>query len=412
MHHSSKQTYRARWVMPIDGDPIPNGMMIVQSGRIASIGSFQDSKVEGDVIDLGDVAILPGLVNTHTHLEFSDLTKPVGHTGMELADWIREVITTRGMVDHETRQQNVLKGHAEATASGTQLIADIVTTPMETIAPNTIAFAEVLGLSQERGDERMSQAERHLANNTSPDSRCDVAAISPHAPYSTPLPLIERCVQVAKQRKTTLAMHVAESPAERELLTNGSGPFAESLRTLGLPIEAFFPWTKANPVSHLIQLLAKSPRALIVHGNDLSETEIEQVKSHPNCSIVYCPRTHHFFQHSNHPVVELLAAGINVAIGTDSRASNPDLDLWGEIQHLLKHRPDLNPTDVLRMATANGADALGRSATHGRLAAGMPANFITVATSADRVDQLWSDFSSSSVSSSSMSSAARPAPQS
>lgn len=401
--------------MPIDEAPIPNGMMIVDSGVIASIGSFQDSKIEGELIDLGDVAILPGLVNAHTHLEFSDLAKPAGHVGMELADWIREVITTRGMVDHQTRQQSVLRGHGEAIASGTQLIADIVTTPMETIPANTIAFAEVLGLSQERGDERMAQAEEHLANNASPDSRCDVVAISPHAPYSTPLPLIERCVQIAKQLNTTLAMHVAESPAERELLSNGSGPFADSLRTLGLPVETFFPWTEANPISHLIQLLAKSPRALIVHGNDLTESEIEQVKSHPNCSIVYCPRTHHFFQHSKHPVAELLAAGINVAIGTDSRASNPDLDLWGEVQHLLKHRSELNPTDVLRMATANGADALGRSATHGRLAAGMPANFITVATEADRVDQLWSDFSTSSVTTSSVSSvssAARPAPQS
>ncbi|PHQ35541.1 chlorohydrolase [Rhodopirellula bahusiensis] len=391
--------------MPIDGDPIPNGMMAVDSGIVTSIGSFQDSQVEGDLVDLGDVAMIPGLVNAHTHLEFSDLTNPVGHPGMELADWIREVIKTRGMVDTATRQQHILKGHAEAIASGTQLIADIVTTPLTAIPSNTIAFAEVLGLSRERGDERMTQAELHLRNAAAKDLPDDSAAISPHAPYSTPLPLIERCVQHAKQYKTTLAMHVAESPAERELLSQGSGPFAESLRALGLPVEKYFPWPAASPLIQLIDTLAKAPRALIVHANDLNETEIQHVATKRNCSVVFCPRTHHFFQHSEHPVAKLQAAGINVALGTDSRASNPDLNLWREVQFLLNHRQELAPASVLEMATLNGAHALGRSATDGSLKVGMPANFITVATKADRADQLWSDFSSSS-------STARPAPQS
>ncbi|WDQ18335.1 amidohydrolase family protein [Rhodopirellula sp. P2] len=404
MHHSSKQTYRARWLLPIDGDPIPNGMIVVDSGIMTLIRPFQDSQVEGDLVDLGDVGILPGLVNAHTHLEFSDLAQPIGQAGMELADWIREVIATRGMVDTDTRQKHVLKGHAEATGSGTQLIADIVTTPLETIPRNTIAFAEVLGLSQARGDERMAQAEQHLEKNASPDLQRRPAAISPHAPYSTPLPLLNRCIETAKRLQVLLAMHVAESPAERELLNHGTGPFAESLHALGLPVDQFFPWAAPSPLVHLIDLLGEAPRTLIVHGNDLNESEIQRIASHPNCSVVYCPRTHHFFGHSQHPVAELQAAGINVALGTDSRASNPDLNLWSEAQHLLRHRQDLSPTQVLRMATANGAEALGRSTTHGRLAVGMPANFITVATQADRVDQLWSDFSSNS------SSSARPAP--
>lgn len=372
---------------------------------MTSIRPFDDSQVEGNLVDLGDVAILPGLVNAHTHLEFSDLAQPVGHAGMELADWIREVIATRGKVDTSSRQLHVLQGHAEATASGTKLIADIVTTPQAIIPNNTISFAEVLGLSQDRGDERMAQAEQHLGHVPQPDSLFDSAAISPHAPYSTPLPLIKRCVTAAQQHGAPLAMHVAESPAERELLSHGTGPFAESLHALGLPVKKFFPWPVTSPLMQLIDLLAEAPRALIVHGNNLNETEIQRVAAHSNCSVVYCPRTHHFFQHAPHPVAELLAAGINVALGTDSRASNPDLNLWGEVQHLLRHRTDLSPMEVLRMATANGADALGRSTTHGRLAVGMPANFITVPTRANRVDQLWSDFSSASVSAS-----ARPAP--
>ncbi len=119
-----------------------------------------------------------------------------------------------------------------------------------------------------------------------------------------------------------------------------------------------FPWGQAATY-HLIKLLAAAPSALLVHSNYLRDNEIELIAKHPSMSVVYCPRTHHFFGHPPHPVEKLLRAGVRVALGTDSLASNPDLSIWEEVRWLLHHRQDLNPFDVLKMATLAGAEALG-----------------------------------------------------
>ena len=181
---------------------------------------------------------------------------------------------------------------------------------------------------------------------------------SPHAPYSTTRGMIETCVGEAIRTRKPIAMHVGESEAERELLTSGEGPFADSLRALGVWRSGLFPWGD-TPYEWLIDCLGKAPIGLVVHANHLNDTEIERLSSYPHLSVVYCPRTHAFFRHPRHPVAEMLRRGVNVAIGTDSRASNPDLSVWGEVQYLLSHRGDLDPTTVLEMATLRGARSLG-----------------------------------------------------
>jgi cytosine/adenosine deaminase-related metal-dependent hydrolase len=215
------------------------------------------------------------------------------------------------------------------------------------------------------------------------------AAISPHAPYSTPWTLIRSCVELARAQDRPLAMHVAESPDERELLLHGSGPFADSLRSIGVWQEGLFPWGP-QPVTELIRMLGRAPRGLIVHGNDLQVDEMDALAGYPNLTVVYCPRTHDFFRYPPHPVGQLLAVGVRVALGTDSRASNPDLSVWGEVQFLLKHRSDLDPHAILTMATVNGAQALGRPELGG-LCEGNVAKFGVVASRAPSVDCLYGD---------------------
>ncbi len=122
------------------------------------------------------------------------------------------------------------------------------------------------------------------------------------------------------------------------------------LRSLGVWRDDLFPWGD-DPFGLLIDRLSNAPRVLLVHGNDLNDAEIHCLQNHPNITVVYCPRTHDFFEYDKHPVDRMLAAGIPVALGTDSRASNPDLNLWREVQFLLQHRSDLAPDEVIRMAT-------------------------------------------------------------
>ena len=394
----STELLTARWVVPIQGDPINYGWIRRQGQTVVEIGS---GPIGSEATDLGDVAILPGLINAHTHLEFSMFDHPVGKPGIQLADWIHEVIQTRGATTAKDRASAIEKGMIESAKAGVRLIGEIATPPIQYPAIDSamemIHFGEVIGLSSQRSGERYDAALVHAASVKSESKQSRQThwpAISPHAPYSTLPDTIDRCVDWSAQHQRPLAMHVAESPSERELLACGTGPMAESLKRLGVFDASLFPkqnMTGESPFVHLIDQLSGCDRGLLIHCNDLRQAEIEVLSQHSNLSVVFCPRTHHHFGFDRHPISLMIEAGINVALGTDSRASNPDLSLWGEVQFLLNHRTDLDPTAVLAMATRNGANAVGRNDL-GRITVGSQPGLITVATEASTADQLYRDF--------------------
>lgn len=384
MIKSHSQVLSARWVVPVTSEPIHGGWVKVENGCVVALGAGTPS---APYRDLGDVAILPGLVNAHTHLEFSDCQEPVGDSGISLSKWIGQVVTTRVASNESHRRAAIDCGIRELAQTGTCLVGEIATTPCQypadTHGVDLISFAEVLGLNSSRGSERLAAANTHLGFDSS-------RGVSPHAPYSTSLETIDACLDLVVKQSRPLVMHVAESPDERELLEAGTGPFAEALRSMGVWQDDLFPWP-GNPFLSLIERLARAPRSLMIHANDLRTSEIEALAAHPHITVVYCPRTHHFFQYDEHPVAEMLAHGVRVALGTDSRASNPDLNLWNEAQFLWRHRSDLQPASVLEMATWSGSQALGRS-NLGSIGPGSLAKLGTVRTTASRVDDLYRDF--------------------
>ncbi len=369
--------------MPVSQPPIHGGWIRLAGDTIREM--VQGPPPPG-AEDLGDVALLPGLVNAHTHLEFSDCRRPIGKPGTPLHQWIGQVIAARGETTDEEKQQAVARGLRESRSAGVALIGEITTPPCQYPAeashPHLVTFAEVLGLDPDRANCRIEAARHHV-------DRHHLAGWSPHAPYSTTIETIEFCVEDSATSGRPLAMHVAESPAERELLSCGTGPFSESLRQLSVWRDGLFPWGK-DPLVSLIDRLSKAARVLLVHGNDLQPNEIQHLSEHSHLSVVYCPRTHAFFGYDRHPVAQLLASGVRVAIGTDSRASNPDLNLWREVQFLLKHRADLAPQKVLEMATTAGADALAVPAA-GRIEVGCRPGLGCVATMSATIEGVYDD---------------------
>ncbi len=357
--------------------------MRIEGDRVLEVGS---AAVPAGAEDLGDAVLLPRLVNAHTHLEFSDLPEPIGGAGIALHDWIGKLILARQTRSPESQRLAIEAGTREVFESGARLVGDIATPPSDCTdgfpGLEIISFAEVLGLDPARAAERLEAAVTY--SQTYP-----TAGFSPHAPYSTTLATVSRCLDYARRFDRPLAMHVAESPAERELLELGQGPFAESLRQLAVWRDGIFPWGD-QPLLTLIDLLAQAPRALLVHGNYLSDDEIARLSKHQNLTVVYCPRTHHFFRHDRHPVDRMLAAGVRMALGTDSRASNPDLNLWSEVQYLLNQRIDIAPVDVLKMATIGGADALGYQDI-GRIAIGCRPGLGYVATTATTAEGVYEE---------------------
>ncbi|TWT82694.1 Aminodeoxyfutalosine deaminase [Planctomycetes bacterium CA13] len=377
---SSTTVTTARWILTVSGPPIYRGWIRTDGQQILEVGS---GKPPSAAVDLGDVAILPQWVNAHTHLEFSDLQKPIGEAGIALWDWIGQVVEARKGSNADRKAKAISAGIAESAAAKVCLVGEISTLPCEypksDQAVEWVAFAETIGLSPSRSAERFATASEYVAHVQN-------AAVSPHAPYSSTPELIDRSIQLATRYGCPVAMHVAESPAERELLCTGSGPFADRLKAMGVWQQGVFPWG-GEPFEELIHRLAKAPRSLLVHGNDLRSNELDKIARHSNMTVVYCPRTHAFFGYTPHPVAELLRRGVPVALGTDSRASNPDLDLGGEVRYLLEHRQDIDPADVLRMATLHGANALGRKDL-GRIEVGCLAKLAVVESTTTEADEV------------------------
>jgi cytosine/adenosine deaminase-related metal-dependent hydrolase len=187
---------------------------------------------------------------------------------------------------------------------------------------------------------------------------------------------------LSKQFDAPLAMHLAESPDEIELLASGSGLFVDLLRDFGAWQEG--PGARWPRILNYLQQMAHAPRALVIHGNYLAHEEIEFLAQQAaTMSVVYCPRTHHYFRHAPYPLTRMIESGVRMALGTDSRASNPDLDLLAEMRFVRDHHSQLSAQMVVALGTIDGARALGLANRVGTLSAGKLANLVVVQPSAD-----------------------------
>ncbi|MGQ0635529.1 MAG: amidohydrolase family protein [Planctomycetaceae bacterium] len=373
----------ARWVLPVDGPPLERGVVEIEGGLITAL----HSKPPGpNAVDLGSVALIPGLVNAHTHLELSDVDAPLPFAG-SFTDWLGSVIEHRraraaGATATPATTPAVIRGCRECLAQGTTLVADIVSpewnpaTVAETSLP-VVALLECLGLSAERILEQVRAALNHLRQAESGSEPGVQRGLSPHAPYSVHPDLLSALVDIAVSHEAPVAIHLAETEAERDLLAGGRGPFVEFLKSIGAWRDGVF--RGGLRFADYLRELARAPWGLVIHGNYLAGEDLDLLAGCPHLSVVYCPRTHARFGHAPHPWQTLLSRGIAVALGTDSRASNPDLSLWRELQFLHERHPEFPPHRLLELGTREGARALNTENTRGTLTPGKRADLAVVA---------------------------------
>lgn len=368
------QTIRARWIIPVDRPPIENGTISVQGGRIVSLGHDVESVAS---LDLGDALIFPQFVNAHTHLEFAGCETPFGPPRASFASWIQRVIVSRREIPAaemaRAKQLAIRTGLEESQSSAVCAVGEISTLPWSrenylhaSVSP--VVFHECLGLAAREIPAAIQRLEEILARErASPDGLR--LGISPHAPYSTHTELVAHLVEVAIRERLPVAMHLAESREELELLNSKRGPLRELLDDLGVWHDDAI--RSGIRILDYLRLLAKNARSLIVHGNYLSGHEMDFVARHRDrMHVVYCPRTHAFFGHEPYPLVEYLNRGISVSVATDSRASNPDLRMGAEIAFAAKSSPIIPPEQWLRMVTLHPAAALGLESQFGSISPG------------------------------------------
>ena len=379
----SRWTVRARWVFPVAGPPLEGGTVTVQGHRILAV---QPSSPGSPARDLGDVAILPGLVNAHTHLDLSGLKGRLP-PGDDFFSWLRGVIGYRRMLAPDQVTADIRAGLAESLSFGTTLLGDIssqgygwavlVSAPVW-----SVVFYEVLGLPRARARQAWRDARAWLSSHRA-TATCR-PGLSPHAPYSVRASVFRAVASWSARHNLPVATHLAETRAEEQLLRTRNGPFREFLTELG----AWDPQGLVPGQAAVVRLLAGLPQATFVHANYLAASALP-----PGGRIVYCPRTHAAFGHASHPFREYLAAGVSVALGTDSLASNPDLNVLGEARFLHKRHPDLAGEALLRMATVAGAEALGWQEQTGSLVPGKSADLVVLPieprTAKNPHDLLW-----------------------
>jgi cytosine/adenosine deaminase-related metal-dependent hydrolase len=294
---------------------------------------------------------------------------------MSLPEWIRLVIADRRR-GNRGGAAAMVAGLRESLAAGVTTIGEIATSVPprpsgEDVLPRTVVFQEAIGFSAGRVDSVFADVEQRLAATEEP------TGVSPHAPYTVHPQLLERLVRLAAERSIPIAMHLAESREELRLLQHGDGPFRELLEERSMWDAKAIP-RGSRPLDYLKQL-AEAPRSLVIHGNYLDAEEIEYLgRRRDRMSVVFCPRTHAYFQHEAYPLGAMLKAGVRVALGTDSRASNPDLDLLEEARTLVKLFPQASPDNALRMATQDGAEALGISGVAGSFKVGKRADLVAI----------------------------------
>ncbi|MGH7170345.1 MAG: amidohydrolase family protein [Gemmataceae bacterium] len=363
-------TLTARWVFPVSHPPLADGVLTIAGERIISVEPRGRQAVDED---LGEVAILPGFVNAHTHLDLSGLRGRCPPSG-DFTSWLRQVIAHRRGMTPEQIDADIRAGLAESLRHGTTLLGDVSGDGgswevLKNAPLRAIVFREMLGLPEARASGAWQRLDHWLeSRSATPTCR---PGVSPHAPYSVRAALFF----AAATRGVPVAVHLAETADEQELLVLRRGAFVPFLRDL----EVWAPDGLAEDTDHVLKLLNGLSPTLLVHGNYLAPS----VNIPSNCSIVYCPRTHAAFGHGPHPFRRFLERGVRVALGTDSLASNPDLSVLAEMRHLHRHYPDVPGDVLLRMATLSGAEALGWADETGSLEAGKSADLVVVPFSPD-----------------------------
>ncbi len=327
-----------------------------------------------------DGVLLPGLVNAHAHLDLSSAgSLPAEGT---FPDWLARVGQARqvgrdleGSAHHEVASlvQRGVVSLGDIDASGGR-----TTQVRRRSGMAGVSYLEVVGVADRVARRRLEHALEWFEQLAGPQR--DVG-ISPHAPYSVHQDVLEEIARAAGRRKIPLAMHLAESVEETRFLLHGDGPFLGFLEKLGHGL----PFSRVpgmRPIQYAEKLGLLKAGCLVVHGNDLDREDLDLL-ARRGSSVVYCHGTHQHFERPPHRLHELTEVGINLALGTDSAASNQEVDLVGEIGRLLQDRPEVDPLCILQAATSGGLRALGFDPGPADFQAGSPAHGMLVGPAPD-----------------------------
>jgi cytosine/adenosine deaminase-related metal-dependent hydrolase len=375
--------YRASWIVPISEPPFRDGWVAVDRGRVAALGrpGSPHPDVTAD-LDLGEVALMPGLVNAHTHLELSYL-RGVVPPADDFVTWVRGLLRVR-RPPGEAAAPEILdaidRGIEESIASGSALVGDISNTlaSVDRLGGSALAavvFHELVRFREADPERFVEQARRSIERRAATD--VVRIGLAPHAPYSVAPRIFEGLGRVLeRQPLMRSSVHLAESAAEVRFLARGDGPWRTLLEDLG----AFDPaWVApgVGVVRYLDERGFLGGRVLAVHGVHLTDEDLARLAG-LGVTLVTCPRSNQYTGAGTPPVERFYAAGVRVAVGTDSLTSAPDLSVFAELAELRRLTASVPARALLDSATRQGARGLGFEREFGTLEPGRRARLLAV----------------------------------
>lgn len=384
----------ARWVLPVTSAPIDHGAIVIDGAHIRETGRVDQLRAaypDASFRDLGEVALLPGLINVHTHLELSGLRGRVEEPRFQ--PWIVQLITLKAeLFTPADLLDSARLGCVEAIRSGITTVADTADAvgTLEALLESGlrgIVYQECFGPAADQAEEAIAiwrekfeaHRERLAKVPLEAASRLRVG-ISPHAPYSVSDRLYRLATSLALENDLDMALHAAESSAEQLLLHDGSGDFGNSLRRRAIE----FTPPRSSTVAYLHQLGVLEAAPLLIHGVTIGESDLPLL-TRTGTRLAHCPKSNAKFGHGVADLYEWQSRGLTVGLGTDSVVSNNSLDLLDEARFCTllhrAHRADSTwpeAAEILRLMTIDGARTLRLDDQVGSLEPGKRADLIAI----------------------------------
>jgi cytosine/adenosine deaminase-related metal-dependent hydrolase len=371
--------YRCRWLAPMDQEPIEDGAFVVEANRFIHVGPAQELMAghPGEVVDLGECIVLPGLINAHCHLDYSSLRGTI-LPSRNFPQWISRINALKRSLSDDDYLAAMDLGFAELRRSGVTSVFNIVATPqiLPRLAPPAIRTWSFLELIDIRPRPWLDDTAFGSWLFFEPHNWLGGFGLSPHAPYTASAELYSIALAAAHNFKMPFTTHVSESQSEYEMFADGKGDLFDFLCKMGRPMTDCGRLSPFRALA-LSGLLPKD--ALLVHMNELDEADLELLGRDEwrSLSIVHCPKSNRFLHHRPFPMQPLRERGFNICLGTDSLASNDSLNLFSEMRTAARNHSFVTAKELVEMVTVNPARAIGSERSLGQITPGYLADAIS-----------------------------------
>jgi len=367
---------RAKYVLPMNQPPIEDGAVAIEGDTIVAVGKTAEVRAAhaGEIRDLGERVLAPGLINAHCHLDYTRLRGEVEWRG-SFTEWLVQLVAAKQLHPEKEYLGGIQMGLDMLMRTGTTTVVNIESFPkfIDQIPPPRLRVwwcLEMIDFNRPEGAREVAaQTLEFIAAHSNPRGGF---GFSPHAPYTVTTELYRLCGQYARGRNIPLTTHLAESEEEDDMFRRGTGQMYDSFLRLGRDMSDC---KHVSPTQLLSECGVLGPNCLAVHANYLTPLDVTLLKQ-TGTHVVHCPKTHRFFGRGS-PLLDTWKENrINACLGTDSMASNDTLNMLDEMQTLSHMFPRKSAQELLTLATINGAKALNLREKLGYIGVGAWADLI------------------------------------